>query len=105
MPNDPSIEPVLSESQQAVLSALLDTLVPASADGGMPSAAEVGFDAFLRTQARDFVPELLSWLDELGPGFAELAAEQIVSLPMHPYLSEEQLRYVVDAVNRLAEAP
>ena len=74
MPNDDASEAALSASQHAVLSALLDTLIPASGNGEMPSAAEVGFEVFLATQARDFVPELLAWLEELGPGFADLSA-------------------------------
>lgn len=62
----------LDRSQQAVLAALLDTLVPASEDGEMPSAAEVGFDAYLLTQAEDFIPELTSTLEHFDVSFTEL---------------------------------
>jgi hypothetical protein len=75
VPNDLDLSnhPPLTESQRAVLTSLLDTLVPASEDGEMPSAAEVGFEVYLQTQARDFVPELLDVLQQLGPTFAELS--------------------------------
>ena len=36
---------------------------------------------------------------------AERAAEEVLALPMYPQISEEQLAYVVEHVNRLAEAP
>jgi hypothetical protein len=73
VPSDTSSEQALSEGQRRILSALLDTLVPASEDGEMPSAAEVGFEAYLQTQARDFVDALLDVLGSLDPTFAELS--------------------------------
>ena len=63
----------LSRSQRVVLAALLDTLVPASDDGTMPSAAHVDFDAYLRTQAADFVPHLAVALQHFEASFAELS--------------------------------
>jgi len=63
----------LTAHQQSLLSALLDTLVPASKDGEMPSAAEVGFDTYLLTQAEDFVPELISTLQHFEPVFTGLS--------------------------------
>lgn len=62
----------LDASQRALLAALLDTLVPASEDDEMPSAADVGFDAYLRTQAEDFLPELTSILEQFEASFAAL---------------------------------
>jgi hypothetical protein len=62
----------LTENQQVLLSALLDTLVPASDDGALPSAAEVDFDAYLRTQAEDFIAELIEILGQFEPAFADL---------------------------------
>ena len=67
--------PSLSDAQQALLSALLDALVPASADGRMPSAAEVGFGGYLVTQAPDFAPELVALLQRLEPGFSGLSLD------------------------------
>jgi hypothetical protein len=57
-------------SQRALLAALLDTLVPASDDGEMPSAADVGFDAYLLAQAESFIPTLESALENFAPSFA-----------------------------------
>lgn len=68
-----STDSALTATQQQVLSALLDTLVPASDDGQMPSAADVGFTDYLLTQAGDFVPELTSILQHFEPSFAELS--------------------------------
>jgi hypothetical protein len=61
----------LTEAQQALLRALLDTLVPASADGSMPSAAEVGFDAYLVSQAADFLPDLPAILEHFDAAFVD----------------------------------
>lgn len=73
MHNASATEQTLSEIQQSVLFALLDTLVPASEDGELPSAAEVGFERYLRAQARDFVGPLQDVLESLDPTFAELS--------------------------------
>jgi len=62
-------------SNESVLRVLLDTLVPASEDGRMPSACEVGFDAFLVTQGQAFAPALQAILEQLGDDFATLSAE------------------------------
>jgi hypothetical protein len=62
----------LTSAQRALLGALLDTLVPASDDGAMPSAADVGFEAYLVAQAEDFTPTLASVLGHLDASFAEL---------------------------------
>ena len=65
----------MQEPQQSILKALLDTLVPASADGEMPSAAEVGFEHYLETQARDFAAALEDVLQRFDATFAELAPD------------------------------
>ena len=65
-----SNDPVLTDAQRAALPALLETIVPESDDGEMPSAAEVGFDAYLVTQGQVFAPMLQAVLDQLGAGFA-----------------------------------
>jgi len=62
----------MSPGERAVLSALLDTLLPASEDGTMPSAADVDFDAYLLEQAEDFVADLTSIVQSFDPEFAEL---------------------------------
>lgn len=72
MPDIISTDHPLTRAQQLLLAALLDTLVPASDDGAMPSAADVGFDAYLLTQAADFVPLLISALERFEPSFVDL---------------------------------
>lgn len=75
MPDIISTDHPLTKRQRSLLAALLDTLVPASEDGEMPSAAEVGFDEYLQTQAEDLIPELvetLQRLQTLEPEFPDL---------------------------------
>ena len=66
----------LGEQQQSSLAALLDALIPASKDGTMPSAAEVDFKRYLRTQAADFVADLTSILGWLDPAFPDLSLSE-----------------------------
>ena len=66
----------LTSPQRLVLAALLDTLVPASDDGAMPSAADVDFDGYLREQAADFVPSLMALLEHFERSFADLPLER-----------------------------
>ncbi len=72
MADETSRDLSLNETQQAQLAALLDTLLPASEEVGMPSAAEVGFERYMQTQARDFAHGLLEFLQSLDAGFAAL---------------------------------
>ena len=76
MPEIISTDHPLTRGQQVLLAALLDTLVPASDDGAMPSAADVGFDSYLLTQAEDFVPHLISVLQQFEPSFADLSTAE-----------------------------
>ena len=71
-----SNEPGLTDAQRAALPALLDTILPESDDGEMPSASETAFDAYLVTQGQGAVPMLQAVLDRLGAGFAELSPEE-----------------------------
>ena len=73
MPDPVSTDHPLGEQQQSLLAALLDALIPASKDGTMPSAADVGFKRYLNTQAADFVADLTSILERLEPGFPDLS--------------------------------
>jgi hypothetical protein len=65
----------LTHDQRLVLAALLDTLVPASEDGAMPSAADADFDGYLRSQAADFMPQLIALLAQFESSFAELSLD------------------------------
>ncbi len=80
-----SNDSVFNDAQRAALPALLDTIVPASDDGVMPSAADVAFDAYLATQGLGFVPVLQGVLDQLTTGFAELSPDE-----RHARMSELQ---------------
>ena len=51
--------------------ALLDTLLPASEDGRMPSAATLDFPSYLERQAPDFEPRLAAILAQFEDDFAE----------------------------------
>ena len=56
----------------STLAALLDTLVPASNDGRMPSAADVDFLAHLERFDADYLRELASVLRRFDAAFADL---------------------------------
>lgn len=55
----------LTSAQLATLDAVLNLIVPASADGRMPAAAGVGVPAYLCVEAADVLPQLREELDEL----------------------------------------
>ena len=75
-------DPMLTCAQRASLDLVLNLIVPPSADGRMPGAAEVGVPAYLVAEAPDALPELRRELFELeqrsrerfARGFAELEA-------------------------------
>ena len=60
----------LTAEQQAVLTALADTIVPPSEDGLMPGAGTLDFLGYLQRAAEDFLPELPEILDAFDPAFA-----------------------------------
>ena len=61
-----------SGSHRATLLALLDTLLPASDDGRMPSAAEVDFTAYLDAVDPAYIAGLEAVIGMFGPTFAGL---------------------------------
>jgi len=89
------IERPLSEDQQRKLSPLLATLLPASEDGEMPSAADVDFEASLQTE--DFLEPLRAVLDRLEPGFAELSSDE-----QYDHVSEFSKSHPAEFTNLLA---
>ena len=97
MPSETTTEQPLTDPQQSILSALLDTLVPASEDGEMPSAAQVDFEVYLQTQARHFMAALLDVLQSLDPGFAELSPGA-----RHDHVSEFSQSRPVEFANLLS---
>lgn len=58
-----------SAAQQATLSALLDTILPASDDGTMPSAAELDLPSYLREAAEEFIPVLAQIIEQFDEAF------------------------------------
>jgi hypothetical protein len=69
-----------TEGQLQRLSALLDTVLPASEDGTLPSAREIDFLAYLREQAPDFQAELIGILDRFDDNFPDLTLSRRVDL-------------------------
>lgn len=61
----------MDETWGGRLRALVDTILPASEDGSMPSAAELDFTAYLEAQAADFQPLLAEILERFDEGFAD----------------------------------
>ena len=57
----------LTADQQNILTAIVDTMVPASDDGTMPSAGELNFTNYLH----EFAPEFLANLPHIIAMFAE----------------------------------
>lgn len=63
--------PELTKAQLGKLLALLDTILPASEDGRMPSAAELDFVSYLSDDAKDFASVLSGILDRLDTEFPD----------------------------------
>lgn len=70
----------LTDAQRRRLAALLDTILPASGDGTMPSAAEIDFPAYLDEQAPEFRAELVAILERFDNDFPGLALDRRVAL-------------------------
>ena len=70
----------LSPSQQQNLSALADTLLPASAESNMPSAGELDLIGHLNTKGGEPVPRLLEILQCFDNEFASLPLLQRVDV-------------------------
>ncbi len=62
----------LSPDQQSILAAIIDTIVPASDDGAMPSATELNFIGYLQ----QFSPESLTDMPEILAAFDDGFANQ-----------------------------
>jgi hypothetical protein len=70
----------LTSGQRATLDIVLDMIVPPSADGRMPGAAEVGVPAYLLAEAPDALPALCRELEELGRRSRERYAREFAEL-------------------------
>ena len=63
----------LTTAQQQTLSALLDTILPASDDGHMPSAQELDLLGYLNATAEEFIPVLVEVVGNFDDDFSGLA--------------------------------
>lgn len=63
----------LTTPQRQTLSALLDTILPASDDGSMPSAKELDLIEYLTEKAEDFIPVLVEILGNFDDEFPSLS--------------------------------
>ena len=73
----------LTSAQRATLDIALNLIVPPSADGRMPGAAEVGVPAYLYAEAPDALPVLCQELDELDRRSRERFARGFAALEQH----------------------
>ncbi len=70
----------LTDTQLRRLTALQDTIVPASEDGTMPSAGSIDLLAYLRVQAPEYLAELPGILERFDDGFADRPLGERVEL-------------------------
>ena len=70
----------LTSAQRATLDIVLNLIVPPSADGRMPGAAEVGVPAYLFAEAPDALPALCRELEELERRSRERFAREFAEL-------------------------
>ncbi len=66
----------LTASQQQTLAALLDTMLPASDDGNLPSARELDLIGYINETAEDFIPLLVEIVDSFDEAFSDLSIVQ-----------------------------
>ena len=69
-----------TEAERRRLAALQDTILPASDDGTLPSAAGIDLPAYLDEQAPEFADELRSILGHFDDGFPGLPLDRRVAL-------------------------
>jgi hypothetical protein len=103
---DASLAPgsALTAAQLTALDAVLDLIVPPSADGRMPGAAEVGVPAFLLAEAADALPVLRGELEQLERRSSARFARNFIALsPGERHSLVEELRAQAPAfMSRLA---
>ena len=88
----------LSSAQQQCLSALLDTILPASEDGTMPSAKELNFLTYLAEQDEDFMPSLGLVLNQFDEEFKRLEKEYEEELK-----GKSELEYAISRIKTVKE--
>ena len=81
----------LNNAQLSCLSALLDTVLPASEDGTMPSASEMDFLSYLQAQAKEFLPVLTGILGQCDDNFPDQTLPVRVALVRNFARTEAQV--------------
>jgi len=94
----------LTSGQLATLDIVLNMIVPPSADGRMPGAAEVGVPAYLYAEAPDALPVLCQELGQLDRHSRERLARGFAELEGHErmYLIEAMRAQAPSFMSRLA---
>lgn len=77
MPNDGTTD--FTAAQRRRLAALQDTILPASEDGAMPSAATIDLPAYLAAQAPEFRAELALILERFDDDLPDLPPDRRVA--------------------------
>ncbi|MDA1076633.1 MAG: hypothetical protein O3A63_18055 [Proteobacteria bacterium] len=88
----------LTPSEQQILAALLDPLLPATEDGRMPSAADLDLVGYLAESAPEIVPQLAGIVGCFDQTFTGLSLEDRYALvtdfsQTQPHLFEPLLRH------------
>ncbi len=78
---------VLNKQQLGALEAMLELIIPASDDGTMPGAKDVGFQEYLLENAVDFIPELKEGLNAVIEGSQQIQKSEFQSLEEADQLS------------------
>lgn len=110
----------LPAAQREILTALLETIVPRSEDGNMPSAGELDLAGYLAGTAPEFLPALeqtLALLEESFPTlpptdryeevkrFSETHGELFAQLLVHTYAMYYQDARVLEGIGTSAGPP
>lgn len=110
----------LTTAQQQTLSALLDTILPASDDGNMPSAQELDLLGYLNATAEEFIPVLVEIVGNFDDEFSGLSlsdryaiveafsktqAELFEGLLFHTYACYYQDDRVLEGIGMAAGPP
>ncbi len=110
----------LTTAQQQTLSALLDTILPASDSGNMPSAQELDLLGYLNATGEEFIPALVeivgNFNDEFSglplsdryaivEAFSEAQAELFEGLLFHTYACYYQDDRVLEGIGMAAGPP
>ncbi len=89
----------LTAAQQQTLAALVDTILPGSADGRLPSARQLDFIGHLNDKEPAFVPLLIQIVDDFDDEFSMLSLAD--RYPLVEDFSRRQPQWFKDLLLRL----